>query len=338
MSEVTKTIKNKIDNYEQTIIAIIGFMNFYRYDSDNKPVKLFQGRKLSPSKESDTEFLTPDIGILQPDNSGVLGEVKHCFPKEQEYWIKAFEQLMKYDDDLTGWPNTEGKVNNHDLVLLTHQTRARAVNNYYQEKVKTDEIHFSNPFCMVEYNRQSGNQEFYFFRIEEGFLTDQKINGKLQNGVAVPMSVFIQNYAAIKFYDDKPELPYLMFLIWVYVVLVKASENEKFKNLTKNQKLDIELSVDEIVEALRNGYSFQLINSDDTERQPQIPKKSWVKEACNKFVEWGEAEWNDSQKAMVKFHCNKKYNDTLNQFIELYAGESNNGQGNLFEDIGEENN
>jgi hypothetical protein len=338
MNEAIKAIKNKIDNYEQTIIAIIGFMNFYRYDSDNKPVKLFQGRKLTPSKESETGFLTPDIGILQPDNSGVLGEVKHCFPKEREYWIKTFEQLMKYDDDLTGWPNTEGKVNNHDLVLLTHQTRARAVNKYYQEKLKNDEILFSNPFCIVEYNRESGNQEFYFFRIEEGFLTDKKINGKLQDGVAVPMSVFIQNYAAIKFYDDKPELPYLMFLVWVYVVLVKASENERFKSLTRIQKLDIELSVDEIVNALRNGYSFQLINSDNTERQPLIPKKDWVKEACNKFVDWGEAKWNDDQKMKITFHCNKKYSDALNQFIERYADQSGIGQGVLFEESNDEHN
>jgi len=114
MSEATKSIKNKIDNYEQTIIAIIGFMNFYRFDSDKVPPKLFQGRKLSPKEESESEFLTPDIGILQSDNYGILGEVKHCFPKEQDYWIKAFEQIMKYDHDLVGWPNSDGKASNFD--------------------------------------------------------------------------------------------------------------------------------------------------------------------------------------------------------------------------------
>jgi hypothetical protein len=332
MSEATKSIKNKIDNYEQTIIAIIGFMNFYRYDSDKLPVKFFQGRKLSPSKNSDIEFVTPDIGILQSDNNGVLGEVKHCFPKEQEYWIKAFEQLMKYDDDLVGWPNSDGRVSAHDLVLLTHQSRARAVGNYYRDKISIPEISFSNPFCLVEYNRTSGNQEFFFFRIEEGFLTDKKVNAKLKEGVSVPMSVFLKNYAAIKFYDDKPELPYLMFLIWVYMVLVKASENERFKNLTKSQKLDIEFTIDEITDALRKGYSFQLVNSDMTERQPLMPKTSWVKEACIKFVEWGEAKWIDDQKTKITFHCNKKYSDALNQFIDRYADQSGNGQGILFEE------
>lgn len=338
MSEVIKSIKDKIDNYEQTIIAIIGFMNFYRHDSDKVPVKLFQGRKLYPSEKGNVEFLTPDIGILQSDNNGILGEVKHCFPKEQEYWIKAFEQLMKYDDDLTGWPNSDGKVNGHDIVLLTHQSRARAVGNYYRGKIKTPEIKFSNPFCLVEYNRASGNQEFYFFRIEEGFLTDKKVNGKLQEGVSVPMSIFLQNYAGVKFYDDKPELPYLMFLIWVYVVLVKASENEKYKNLTKSQKLDIEFSIEEITDALRNGYSFQLINSEKAEGQPLIPKTNWVKEACLKLVEWGEAKWNDEQKTKITFHCNKKYSDALNQFIERYAGQSGDGQGTLFENINNEDN
>jgi hypothetical protein len=338
MNEVIISLKNKIDNYEQTIIAIIGFMNFYRYDSDKKPVKLFQGRKLTPSKESESEFLTPDIGILQPDNNGILGEVKHCFPKEQEYWIKAFEQLLKYDDDLIGWPNDSEKVNSHDLVLLTHQSRSRAVSKYYQEKVKSVEISFSKPFCLIEYSRTSGNQEFFFFRIEEGSLSDKKIDSILQVGVSVPMRVFLQYYAALKFYDDKPELPYLMHLIWVYVVLVKASENEKFKSLTKSQKLDIELSVDEIVDVLRKGYSFQLINSGNADRQPLIPKKDWVKEACNKFVEWGEAKWNDDQNSLITIRFHKKYKDTLNHFIELYAGQSGNGQGTLFENIAEKNN
>ena len=213
MNEAIKNIQNKIDNYEQTIIAIVGFMNFYRYDSNHDPIILFQGRKLSMTQNGSADFVTPDIGVMLPDNTGVLGEVKHSFPKEQDYWIGAFEQLMKYDNDLIGWPNNSETVSAHDLVLLTHQARARVVRNYFREKSATGEINFTRPFCIVEYNRTSQSQEFFFFRVEEGGLSDEQVNKKLQDGASVPMGVFLNEYVAVKLYDAKPELPYLMFLM-----------------------------------------------------------------------------------------------------------------------------
>lgn len=93
---------NKINDYEQTIHAIVGFMNFYRYDDVNKMMKdeviVFQGRKLEPSPEksinsegNQIQYLTPDIGILLPSKTGIIGEVKKSFPANQEHWMQAFE-------------------------------------------------------------------------------------------------------------------------------------------------------------------------------------------------------------------------------------------------------
>ena len=49
-----KVIKGEIDNYSDSIFAIVGFMNFYRYDDDSKKIRddilVFQGRRLTPSK------------------------------------------------------------------------------------------------------------------------------------------------------------------------------------------------------------------------------------------------------------------------------------------------
>jgi len=333
LSEAISSIQNKIDNYQQTIIAMVGFMNFYRYDSNQNPIILFQGRKLSPTHNDRVDFVTPDIGVLLPDDTGILGEVKHSFPKERDFWMRAFEQLMKYDDDLDGWPNNSGKVSTHDLVLLTHQSRARVVGNYYREKATTGEVNFMRPFSIVEYNQTSQREEYFFFRVEEGELSDEQVNSSLQEGVSVPMMVLLNQYAAVKLYDDMPELPYLMFIIWVYVVLERAFDNELFSGLAKNQKLDVVLTVDEIVEALRDGYSFRILNTDNSDRQPQIPKKAWVKKACQKFVKWGEAKWNDDQKTSITFKCHKKYTDALKHFIEEFVKEGEVGQQTLFKEV-----
>ncbi len=338
MSEAIKSIENKIDNYNQTIIAIVGFMNFYSYDSKHEPVILFQGRRLQPSVSNSMEYVTPDIGILLPNKTGVLGEVKHSLPRDKNLWRDIFAQLLKYDDNLSGWPNSDNLVDSHDLVLLTHQSRARAVLHYFREKSGNDEIVFKRPFCIIEYNLTSERQDYFFFRIEEGILSDPDVNYKLQEGVPVPMVRLLQNYAAIKFYDDMPELPYLMHLIWVYIVMERASSFEQFSSLAKNQKLDVKLHIDEIVDILRTGYSFQLLNPKNSDRQPSIPKKTWIKEACHKFVQWGEAKWNDDLKSSITFHCHKKYDDTLKHFIKMYVGEGNLDQQTLFDDDVNEDN
>ena len=60
---------------------------------------VFQGRRLEPSSQKvmylngeKISRVTPDIVAFLPSKSGVLGEVKKSFPKNQERWIKTFEQ------------------------------------------------------------------------------------------------------------------------------------------------------------------------------------------------------------------------------------------------------
>ena len=68
-------VRNKISNYEQTIHAIVGFINFYRYDDERKEIRddviLFQGRRFNPSSAKSfnprgekVDSITPDFGIL----------------------------------------------------------------------------------------------------------------------------------------------------------------------------------------------------------------------------------------------------------------------------------
>lgn len=331
MSQAIKEIKEKIDDYSQTIIAIVGFMNFYLYDSKQDPVITFQGRRLNPIESKDQEeYVTPDIGILLPDNLGLLGEVKHSFPKDKNLWNGIFDQILKYDQDFKWWPTKTETVSNHEVALLTHQSRARAVGNFYREKQITNEIEFNNQFTIVEYSRTSQGKEYFFFRIEEGKLNDVNVDELLQEGKLVPMDILLQQYAAIKIYDSKPEVPYLMNLIWTNIVLDRASDDERFISLAKNQKLDVKFTVEEIVTNLRENFSFLQLNHDNNNHQPLMPKTKWVKEACERFVSWKEAKWADDVKSTILFHAHKKYSDTLNSFIEKYVGEGNLDYPTLF--------
>ena len=333
------TYQNKIDDYEQTIHAIVGFMNFYLYDptteSMKEDVSVFQGRRLLPSPEKSTTskgevpYVTPDFGILLPTKFGVLGEVKKSFPQEQEYWRRTFEQLLKYDDDLSGWPLVD-KVNSHDIVLILHQTRATAVRNYYEQSLKSI-ITFQRSFSMVQFIRAEERAPYYLFQKIYGTLTDKTIDEGLTNSIPVPMAIFVKTYSQIKIYDSKPPLPYLMDLIWTNIVLPIASDKPEFNKIRKNQKIEVELTIDKIAEELHAGFSFHCFHEEHEERQPHIPQREWVMEACEQLVKSEDANWADEGKNTIRILFKKKYDDTLAHFIECCAGkEEDENQLNIF--------
>lgn len=333
-------IRDEIDNYSDTVFAIIGFINFYRFDDSTKEMRsdvvAFQGRKLSPSSKkaalSDVntdKFVTPDLGILLPTNSGVLGEVKKNFPSEEQYWFDDFRQLMTYDDDLFGWPSVTGSVTSHDIALLLHQARGRAVCKFY-EKHLGNKIQFQRPFCIVEFNRSNERQAYFFFRTAAGSLTDAFVNAKLENGVQVPMLALTRVYSEIKIYDSEPPLAFLLQLIWEHIINAKASEDPKYSGLRKRQRIGVELSVAEVVNELHEKFSFHQLHKQASDRQPKIPKQEWVQRAFDKLVKAGEAEWVDrgQGKLMVQF---TRRADVLTHFVEVCASDLESaGQLDLF--------
>jgi hypothetical protein len=343
MSENTKVrIRDDITDYQDSVFAIIGFANFYRFDDRTKTMRsdvvIFQGRRLAPSPAKSVnsdgnpvDFVTPDLGILLPSNSGVLAEVKKSFPANEQYWFDDFEQLMAYDDDLRGWPSDSGTVPTHDVVLLLHQSRARAVSKFY-EKHRGKTIRFQRPFCIVEFNRSNERNAYFFFRKENGDLTEPKINERLDNGVQVPMFALTGTYSEIKIYDSEPPLAYMLHLIWEQVINNKASENPKYPSLRKKQRIDVEVSVEEVVNELCQKFSFHPMQTETGERQPKIPKADWVQRAFDRLVKAGDAEWLDRAKGRLKAKFTR-HEDVLAYFVELCAADQENrGQLPLFKD------
>jgi len=333
IKDLYSAVKDKIDDYEQTIHALIGFMNFYRYDDDKKIFKdhviVFQGWRLEPineetysSEAGKTPFVTPDLGILYAPNQGVLVEAKKSFPSDREHWMDTFDQLMSYDNDVVGWPTANEKVDQHDIVLLLDQTRGVAVLRYYQSK-EGKEIKFERPFIIIQFNRVDNRNHYYFFQKIYGSLSDKNIEGRLVEGVPVPMDVFVNIYSMIKIYDDKPPIPYLIELIWTNVISLKASEDPKFERLKKNQKLEIMLDLDDIVQDLHQEFTFQVIYPTNSPRQKKIPRRGWIVEACEQLIQLGEAKWLDSEKKKVTIYF-RKYEDILDHFIRACSQEKEN--------------
>lgn len=333
-------LRETIDNYSDTVFAILGFVNFYRFDDEagrlREEVMVFQGRRLDPSPAKATtsdgnsvEFLTPDFGVCDLRGPAVLGDAKKSFPRDEAHWADAFRQLMAYDDDLSGWPCPGERVERHDVVLLTHVTRVVAVCDYYQREADAGNVQFNRPFSIVSFVRSDERQPFFHFEKRLGQLSDQAFNDRLRRGVSVPMSVFVGVYSTVKIYDSEPPLPYMAQLIWEHIVVPRASDDPNFQSLHRNQKLEVKLTVDEITEELSRGFSFQVLCPENTERQPQVPRRAWCIRACEALVAGGMAKWDgDGNKNGLAIYF-RKLDDILETMLETCAPAEGGQQGQL---------
>jgi hypothetical protein len=271
---------------------------------------------IAPPIESDS-FVTPDLGLLLPDATGVLAEIKLSFPRDETHWSDDFKQLLSYDADLSGWPSVDQKVQTHDVVLITEQGRAVAVTKYFELRKDTETI-FSRPFVIISCNRSDNRQPYYFFERRSGKLSHPAVDAMLEGGTKVPMQKLLDKYSTVKLYDAQPPLPYMMDLIWTNVVIDAARASPKFPRLTKRQKLPVELSIDDIVQRLREGFTFRSLDANADDGSSSIPHRSWVVDACEQLTFSGDAEWFDATKKDVRVFF-RKYEDPLAHFVAICA-------------------
>ena len=315
-----KSFRERIDDYTDSVFAIIGFINLFRFDDKAKKmrdnIKVYQGRRMrtsSSNRISPDNDVTPDFCIYDTSNKGVVGEVKKAFPENRDYWMDDFQQLMSYDDNFLNWMTKTGTIDDHEIVLLAEQTRSQAVKDYFEER-KDKEILFTKNFVIVEFNRNDQVKAFFFFRkMYGGFRLFPQIDTRLHEGVPVTIEKLMPHYEKIKLYDAKPPLPYLLHLIWENVIMLRASQDEHFKTA---RKLTIEITIDEIMEELHRNYSFSQLTADDDTYRPKIPLKPWIVESMNALITFKLAKWKDrtTGECIVYF---KKFKETLKTFIDF---------------------
>lgn len=276
-----------------------------------------QGQSLKAATPKSTtgsgEVVTPDLGIVTVDGDGVLAEVKISFPNSEKHWFDDFDQLMSYDAEFDGWPTDIGTVPQHDVVLITEQGRANKVRKFFEKH--SDTIRFTRPFVIVQCNRSDNREPYYFFHRIVGKLSSIAVDEQLEDGTKVPMKVLVERYSTVKIYDAEPPLPYMIHLIWSHVVLEAARVDPKFPKLRKRWKLPIVLNVDEIVQKLREGFTFRSIAANASAGSPAMPRTQWVKNALEQMVSSKDAQWIDATKSAVRVFF-QEFDDILGHFIK----------------------
>lgn len=313
--QIIQDIKNKNDEYLNTVYAIIGFLNTYIFELSNSEdkVKIFQGRKLFLDKDKN-KYVTPDLGLVHSTSYGLVGEVKYSFPADQSHWEEIFKQLHKYSFIISGWPTETENVSDYDIVLLVHNMRSRKVIDYYINSLKKEYKPKKN-FAIVEFTRSSQGKEFFFFRLEYGKIKPDLIHKKLHEGVSVPMEIYVGKYSKVKIYDSEPPISFLLHLIYE-CMLDKAVAEGTYKKLTKKSKILVSTSVNEITNILREVYSFKSLQSSEYQKgQPESPKIEWTKRAIDKLIEMGEANWEEKTNGTLTYILTAKEGNVLDYYI-----------------------
>lgn len=324
-------IQDQIDDYEDTIHAIIAFASLYFFDAEKREirsdVKVFQGRRLvtcfndKGAEGTQGEGIAcPDLGIVIRDEFGILAEVKKNFPKDDDTRGKEiFIQLKRYDQKLTGWPTEDEQLDSHEIVLLVHLAVSPWAREFYEASVPKMGLTFSRPFSIVEFTRLPQRQEYLHLRLVIGRVTEIGAGKDLAHGIQVPMLALVQEYSEFKLYDAEPPRPYLLHVIWEHVLTPLAAEDLKFEKLRKNQKLEVNVRVEKIVDELCKGFSFYRWHTKYLDRQPEVPRREWIEKACDFLVESGEASWAPEQehKELVVFY--RKYSDVRDHFVKSCA-------------------
>lgn len=314
--EAIQDSRNRIDEYLNTLYAIIGFLNTYKFEiqKNQGDIAVFQGRKLFTDADR-KNYVTPDLGLVMSTGFSVVGEVKYSFPSNQEFWKSTFEQLKKYDSITTGWPNDSGEVSSYDIVLLVHQSRSRAVVKYYIDQLSPEEK-ISKVFAVVEFNRSSQGQEYFHFRLEHGTLSYEPVNNKLYTGLLIPMTMYVSDYATIKINDVEPPMPLLLHLCYECII-DKLTGEGKYKKLTKKTKIEVIITLPELTQRLREVYSFKSLQSKKFDSgQPEFPKSEWVRKALDKLSAIGEGKWTDLTSKQFTYILTQKNVDILSHYIQ----------------------
>jgi len=260
-------------------------------------------------------IITPDLIIQYDDNYGIVTELKKSFPKDKKRWNKTFKkQLKKYDDVLKGWKTEDGFIDSSDIVLLTDYRLKTIISDYIREKIGKSEISFDKNFALISFLRNTQNDPFMVFEKGFGNLSDNTLDTRFHNIHSVPLKKIVA-FNTIKFYDDKPPLPYIMNILWTKI-FNQYPKMEEFMESKGKKIISIEINIDDLTNKLKTQYSDYDKNDD---RQPEVPKTGWIRDALDKFVElkYAKRHLNNRDNYIIRY---KTIKNPIKRFTEDMYG------------------
>ncbi len=290
--EQVNALRAKIEDYYSTIQALHAFISLLIWDGEHiqDGAKYGIGRKMSTSPNnriSPNTSVTPDATVQRFDNLGYIVETKKSLPQNREQWQKEVNQLLKYDDNFTGWWTDDQFIDHQCTVLLIEISRAVDFVDYLKLYLDENGIQFTNEMSVVFFTRADEFKPHYMLRTQWGNIQDQNISELLRRGKKVTVEAVTAGFGERKFYDSEPATEFTMIVIW-QDIFNHIARNYEFNRDLKAYIFDVDAK--EITRELQQNYG----STGNIHRSVEFPKKIWVNKAFDGFVRLHLAEKLDN--------------------------------------------
>lgn len=304
-------VENEIDNYVRNIEVVVALSDvFDRFDGENVIAK-----KLLYSDGNGS--VTPDLLTEIRDYKsgyGILSETKASLPSDRERWHEDYNQLLRYDKEFQGWSSP---IQNHDIVFVTESTLTRKFFKFVDEKNKKEKYLFAHRLVFIDSIREYKNIVFIILKQVHGdTLSHDALSEVLRDGTRIPLKNILRDIDTTKFLDAHPHVVYTMEIMWNFIFSKMVEEDQIKKSITST--INVDTNIDEVLKDMRSRFA--------PPSNPDVVKRSWVKEALDKFVDMGLGLKRDNHNGQYEIHFRKPPGkiSTRNWLIDLFLNPNKN--------------
>jgi hypothetical protein len=291
-------VLDDVDDYQQTIESLVALSNVVIHDYTGQAVIC----KAMRWRDDTSKKITPDI-VAEIDQYALVAEVKKSLPRNQSFWDDILSQLQKYDKDLIGW---EKNPPSHDLVLMCNQIVSYQAAEYLRQAKQDGRFTPSRNLCILAFNRNTQRQIFLFLKKEDGNLGHVDLDGRLKQGISVPLERVLEQLSAVKFYDTEPNVVYTMAVLWDHV-FPRLPNPEALRGSRGRKTIEIEASIDLLLQELRTYFA--------PPGNREVVERKWVKDAMNSYVKIHLAKKANENDRFVIYFKKMKTEDTTLEFF-----------------------
>lgn len=289
------SLREHIDEYTGSIQALQSFQSLSTWDKVNNNVRsdcnYSFGRRMTTSTNNlvvKSNIVTPDAVIQVGVGTGFVVEVKYSLSSDRANWEDNANQLLKYCDDLIGWWTEDSKIIEENVVLLIHWSRSIAFKEFFESWLKKNNYQINNNLCFIEFTRSNSAGEFINLRSQYGQISDNTLMENLKYGVMIPIEKVVATYGALKFNDSQPTVvEYTMAIIW-QDYLNDIADRTLFDK--KINGIPVNINLDSLTEELQKLFGQKKYS----ERDVEFPRRIWIKQALDMFIEFGLAKKLDN--------------------------------------------
>ena len=249
----------------------------------------------------DGAVVTPDMTLeSSPGHGGAgyraVGEVKASFPRHAAAVDQMVRQVRRYDGELAGWEDEAAGVGGrggHDILIVVMARHAPDFAAGLPAALGKGGAGVESPLSIIGIARDKsdgGSGEFHLKR-HSGTISHARAHDALGGGWPIDARSLADELGCTKFYDSRPPLPYIMYVLWIYV-FPNLVHGKKLKKIRMNAEVWIDADVDRI-----HRLASKLAHPSN----PGCVKRAWIWDAMGGLEEAGLAEKTGKGKYSIRY-------------------------------------